>query len=342
MSVIIKNHTFSAGATIVASEHNSNFDTIYADYNSNITNANCSASMGLVDTKLAQITTANKVHGTAITGLASLVSGAGVIPAANLPSSGPPTDYRNEMYVTRTASTTMSVGLGLVEINATSVAKITDTTLTITTAGDWAGGSSLQAVSTYGYVGIDTSGNLKMHTTIPSHSNFAVSRTTGTRRYATWSGTVYRIIGWFYMNATGSGELDTYAVSNLKDGNVQNHVHRVGSTDDTVNDTAYGTDLTEMVVRIYTTGQRPVVVVCKVRSSNNIDNGMTIMADFDGTDDLDSEASLNNAATTPGSITLHYIKTGLTQGTHTITIQAIVAASSDVIDSNKILDVYEM
>ena len=50
-----------------------------------VANAHISATAGIVDTKLAQITTASKVHGTAITGLASLPAGAGVIPAANLP-----------------------------------------------------------------------------------------------------------------------------------------------------------------------------------------------------------------------------------------------------------------
>lgn len=53
-----------------------------------IVNADISASAGIVDTKLAQITTASKVHGTSITGLASLPAGAGVIPSANLPSLG--------------------------------------------------------------------------------------------------------------------------------------------------------------------------------------------------------------------------------------------------------------
>lgn len=42
----------------------------------------------LPDSNLAQITTASKVHGTSITGLASLPSGAGVIPVANLPTLG--------------------------------------------------------------------------------------------------------------------------------------------------------------------------------------------------------------------------------------------------------------
>ena len=76
MSAIVKPNTFTAGATIIASEHNANFDTIYNDYNSNITNANIAAGAAIVDTKLAQITTASKVSTTAITGTLS---------ASNLP-----------------------------------------------------------------------------------------------------------------------------------------------------------------------------------------------------------------------------------------------------------------
>lgn len=52
MSTISKPYTFSAGATIIASEHNSNFDTIYNDYNGSITNVNLSASAGIVYSKL--------------------------------------------------------------------------------------------------------------------------------------------------------------------------------------------------------------------------------------------------------------------------------------------------
>lgn len=89
MSLINKPYTWSAGATIIAAEHNSNHDTIYSDYNGNITNSNISgsaaiayskltlagsvvnadinASAGIVDTKLAQITTVGKVSTTALT-----------------------------------------------------------------------------------------------------------------------------------------------------------------------------------------------------------------------------------------------------------------------------------
>ena len=84
MSIISKTFTFTTGATIVAAEHNSNFDTIYQDYNGNITNLNISASANIADSKLAQITTAGKVSGTTFTNLANIPAGAGVIPAANL------------------------------------------------------------------------------------------------------------------------------------------------------------------------------------------------------------------------------------------------------------------
>ena len=68
MSLISKPFTFSAGGTIVAAEHNSNFDTIYNAFNGNIDNANIGASAAIVDTKLAQITTASKVAASAIDG----------------------------------------------------------------------------------------------------------------------------------------------------------------------------------------------------------------------------------------------------------------------------------
>ena len=67
MALITKPFTFASGATIIASEHNDNFDTLYNDYNGNITNANIAAGAGIVDTKLAQITTPDKVSTAAIT-----------------------------------------------------------------------------------------------------------------------------------------------------------------------------------------------------------------------------------------------------------------------------------
>lgn len=108
MSLLTIPFTFSAGAVIIASQHNSNFSNIYSDYNGNIDNTNIAASAAIAytklnlsgsivnadinasaaiaDSKLAQITTASKVSGAAITLLTSLPAGAGVVPTANLGS----------------------------------------------------------------------------------------------------------------------------------------------------------------------------------------------------------------------------------------------------------------
>lgn len=98
-------------ATITAAALDGKVDPLATEFNGNIENVNIKSSAGIVysklsltgsilnadisasaaiaDTKLAQITTASKVHGTSITGLASVVSGAGIIPVANLGSGSP-------------------------------------------------------------------------------------------------------------------------------------------------------------------------------------------------------------------------------------------------------------
>ena len=52
MALITKPNTFSAGAVIVASEHNDNFDTIYNLVNANIDNANINASAAIATSKV--------------------------------------------------------------------------------------------------------------------------------------------------------------------------------------------------------------------------------------------------------------------------------------------------
>lgn len=86
MSLISIPNIFTVGQVIVASQHNSNFSTIYNDYNGNITTSNIAANASIADTQLANISTAGKVSGAALTSLASIPSGAGIIPSANLPA----------------------------------------------------------------------------------------------------------------------------------------------------------------------------------------------------------------------------------------------------------------
>lgn len=77
-----------------------------------IVDAHIASGAAIADSKLAQITTASKVSGTAITGLASLPAGAGIIPAANLPSSGGKIVIAQYDVSTASGNQTIAHGLG--------------------------------------------------------------------------------------------------------------------------------------------------------------------------------------------------------------------------------------
>jgi hypothetical protein len=203
-----------------------------------------------------------------------------------------PKNYRSQMYVMQASTTTITVAPGTVEINGASVAKTANTTLTLTTAGDWAGGSSQQAASTKGYVIIDASGNLKLTTTAPTHADYAVSITAAnnTKRYATVSAVVYRYIGWFYMNATGSGQLDAFGVSNIADSAVRNIVEfetgavATGTTtvpdDDTIPQNTEGDQYMSQVFVPTNVNNKLVITVIFIGGQSNAqDNIMCLFQD---------------------------------------------------------------
>ena len=227
MAFVTLPKSLTDGTTAYGSDVLANDQAIANDYNGNITNVNLAAGAAIVDTKLAQITTANKVSGTSLTGLASIPVGAGVIPAANIPTVAGAPYYRSGMYVMQSSTVTMTIAPGVIDVGGTTVTKTANTTMTLTSGANWAGGVSLQATGATGYVGIDINGNVKMHTTAPSHADYALTITAAnnTKRYVSWSSVTYRVIGWFRMNGTGSGELDAYGVSNLADGMVKNVVY---------------------------------------------------------------------------------------------------------------------
>ena len=83
MGTITKNNTFSTGATILAAEHNENYDTIYNEFNGSIDDANIKATANIASSKLATITSAGKVSGASLTLLGDTPSGGGQLPVAN-------------------------------------------------------------------------------------------------------------------------------------------------------------------------------------------------------------------------------------------------------------------
>lgn len=62
MGLVVKPNTFSPGATIVAAEHNSNFDTIYDSHNGGISNANISLTAAILESKIDFATTGGHDH----------------------------------------------------------------------------------------------------------------------------------------------------------------------------------------------------------------------------------------------------------------------------------------
>lgn len=106
-----------------------------------ILNSDINASAAIVDTKLAQITTALKVSGAALTSLASIPAGAGLIPTANLPAGSVTIGF-----TTNGGTQTISHGLGKIP----SVIKFT-------AHGRDNGG---QQGSSYGMVLLDSAGNI--------------------------------------------------------------------------------------------------------------------------------------------------------------------------------------
>lgn len=146
-----------------------------------------------------------------------------------------PTNFRDGLVVSKDSTTTIRILPGIAEINGSMVEKTTGTTLTISTAGDWAGGTSLRAANTYGFVGLDSSGNLKLHTTAPAYDNYDLTSTAGKKRYASWSSTTYRQLGWFYMDAAQVIE----NASNIREAGLSNIIQSNDTAIVSVTGTAY-------------------------------------------------------------------------------------------------------
>lgn len=203
-----------------------------------VTNGATQPSVAANSVRLAKVVT----DGTEITTVTSLYT-------TRVPGLIIPAHYRTGMYVSRDSATTIAVLPGSIEINNSMISKSSTTTLTLGTAGDWAGGTSLTAANTTGFVGIDASGNLRLHTTAPTHDNYAVSTTVGKKRYATWSSTVYRILGWFRMNA--ASQIYTSEIGNIKEGDVGNNVISSDATNFALN---ASTTVNTAEINYYTSG----------------------------------------------------------------------------------------
>ena len=260
--------------------------------------------------------------------LAKVVTSAGAITTVTnlfsdrVPTLVIPSNYRSGYFVSKDSTSTLTVFPGSVEINNTMLSKTSITTLNLATAGDYAGGSSLRAANTFGFVGVDASGNIKMHTTAPTHYNYAVSSTLGKKRYATWSSTVYRIIGWFFMDG---GQL-VEGASNIKEGDVPNFVQ----SNDLATVTFTTTTLTAVGKVNYYTSGGPLRLY-HIVSGDGLGIGDILTSEFNRNGTLINGAGCTTStpeSTTPEFCSSTFIDTNQTQGTRTYSLATKVNADT--------------
>lgn len=252
-----------------------------------------------------------------------------------LPGLVTPANYRTGLVMSKDSSTTVTVQPGSCEINNTMLSKTSATTLTLTTAGDWAGGVSLRAANTMGFVGVDVSGNLKMHTTAPTNSNYAVSLTAGKKRYATWSSTVYRILGWFYMD--GAQIVET--ASNIKEGDVSNTVI---SNDITQLTLSGGSFVNSSMLNFYNSGGN-VLLYASISGDTSVGSGSEYITLNDaGSDIAGTQSSCFSAGGGPGcSATTYFLQQNVAQGNKLYRARARDDAGSDMTVGRKCLIISE-
>jgi hypothetical protein len=109
-----------------------------------ITDAKVAASAAIADTKLATISTAGKVNGAALTGLASVPSGAGVIPVANTPYG---TSAYNLVRLDASAKIPAVDGSQITSLTATQIPNISTDKLTSGTLPVGRGGTGATAAA---------------------------------------------------------------------------------------------------------------------------------------------------------------------------------------------------
>lgn len=230
--------------------------------------------------------------------------------------------FRSGLEVSATPLATITVSPGAIKHGTTFLKKTTATTLNIGTASDWAGGVSGRATSSYGYVGISATNTIKLIAAAYAPTKADVSgNTEGTLRYSVVDTVYYRIIGWFFMNADGSGNVFAHSCSNFKDGDVYNTIVTYDTVSVSVVNTTYGTNFNNTKTAFYSTG-RPISISAQAKYSGDAGRQLTLIADIDGTNKAGSEMTGYSGS---GGVYAHsnvQWQEKLSQGAHNITIQA--------------------
>jgi hypothetical protein len=255
---------------------------------------------------------------------------------------------RSGLKVKYATTTTLTISSGSIRVGSTFLQKLTTNTLTISTGTDWANGVSGVAANAYGYVGIDNNGNLKLikASDAPTCSDSS-GNTTGTLRYSVVATVYYRIIGWFYLNA--SSQLTTNEVSNFKDGDVNNIVMTRFSDDaQAVAGTVVAyVDVMNVTTDIYLSSGSNLQCMFNgyIKQAGTIAGGVFTAFEVDGNISNDSEVGAEAYDGSPYAETLSnsFLLKDLAPGTHRIKVKVKIMPTSanSIVFYNKKLIVEE-
>lgn len=149
MSTITKPFTFTAGSTIIASEHNSNLDTIYNDYNGSIKNVNVAADALIAASKINLTTIAQAIATTGTFTMSSAIlkqaKGADVASVAGAITLGEDGNYFDITGTNAITSITAKAAGTVVTLQFDSTASLVDGS-NLTISGNFQGAAEAQIV----------------------------------------------------------------------------------------------------------------------------------------------------------------------------------------------------
>jgi len=265
-----------------------------------------SVRLAKVVTNGTEITTITSVYTTRIPGL--------IIPA----------NYRDGMVVSKESATVVGVYPSSYEINNTMITKTARTGLDVSSAGDYASGSSERAASVYCFVLGDDDGDIKLDCNdVPSYDSYGVSTTAGKLRYDTYHSEIYRALGWLYLDPAQTIE----NASNLKEAGLANTVQ---SQDTSVVSLTANTETEVSLTHFYNSGGNVLLY-----SVVSMDAGTTdkIETDFRrGSTTIDGSGSIGASANAgqPSSATAFYLDTNRPQAGTSYSIIANSASTEDM------------
>lgn len=196
--------------------------------------------------------------------------------------------YREGFTISVTTPDAITIAPGVCYHGTTRVLKTGNTTLDLGTASDWATGISERTTSAFGFVVVNSLGSVKLTATAPTVSNTSGS-TDGTLRYSNIGGTYWRVLSWFYMNGTGSGNIDDWGFNNFKDGFIHNVIQRTAAIDSSTSATNW-VDLSQMDIPFYSTG-KPVRMTFNGTFQNDGNNSIVYTAFSDDSGVLTSNST---------------------------------------------------